>query len=141
MARTSVRSTANVDFSGPFFQKDVTKTIFQNIERMMQGLAEEGATAARAGLRTGSGGRALVRELGDRVADHVIGRTTSRVGNRWVSAAVVQVYNEGLSAAESRSLMAAASYVEKRTRAISRVTRQLRSSREALRANLTAGIE
>ena len=107
----------------------------------MQGIADEGASAAREGLLSGASGRALVRSTDDRVADHVVGRTTSRSGRQWVSAAVVQVYNEGMGAAESRSLMAAASYVERRTHAIRNVARGVRSARAVIKADLTKGLE
>jgi hypothetical protein len=89
----------------------------------------------------GAARRAPIRALGDRVADHVIGRVASLSGRKWQTAAVVQVLNQGFSGAEGRSLMAAASTVEGETRAIRNVTRQLRSARAVLRANLTQGIE
>lgn len=130
-----------IDFSGPFFQVDVEKTLFDNVQKMMLGIAEEGSTAARAGFEEGASSRALVRMTDDRVADHVVGRIHSRAGKEWHTAAVVQVYNQGLTAQEGISLMAAAAYVERRTHAIRNVTRQLRSARAALTANLTAGLE
>lgn len=139
MARTAV--TARVDFSGPFFKVDPGKTILENVHKMMEAFAQEGATNAQTRLRVGAAGRAGIAEIGDRVADHVIGRVESRSGRKWTAAAVVQVYNQGLGAGESRSLMAAASYVESRTRAISNVTRQLRGARAVLRANLSKGID
>lgn len=136
-----VSTTARIDFSGPFFRKDPEKTITENVHKMMEAIADEGATAARAGFAAGSGGRAMIREIGDRVAEHVVGRVEARSGKPWLRAAVVQVYNEGLSAVEGRSLMAAASEVEYRTHAIRNVTRQLRSARSVLQANLTEGLE
>jgi len=135
--RTSQRSTVSVTLSGPFFTKDPEKTILQNLHTMMEGIAHEGAEAAREGLRTGSGQRAMIRELGDRVADHVIGRTVSLTGKRWAGAAVIQVLNQGYSERQGQSLMAAASYVEGRTAAIRRVTRQI----SAAKADLTKGLE
>jgi len=135
--RTSTRSTVNVDFSGPFFRSDPEKTIMENVHKMMVGIADEGAKAARAGLSTGSGGRALIRELGDRVSDHVIGRVASLSGKRWAAAAVVQVDQSGYSEREAKSLMAAASYVESRTAAIRRVTRSINAGK----ADLTKGLE
>lgn len=137
----SMRSTADVTFSGPFFQRDPAATFWQNLDKMMEGIADEGERAAREGLLTGAGSRALVRETGDRVADHVVGRVSAVSGKDWVAAAVVGVNTQGLDATASRSLMAAASYVERRTAAIRRVTRQLNASRAVLRANLTQGLE
>ncbi len=136
-----MRSTVNVDLSGPFFQHDPSKTFFQNVRKMMEGIAEEGAKAATEGLLTGSDSRAPVYATGDRVGDHVVGRVHSVTGKDWVAAAVVGVSNEGMDAVTSRSLMAAASYVERRTAAIRRTTRQLNAARAVLRANLTAGLE
>lgn len=130
-----------IDFDGPLFRVDPGKLIIENVRTMMEAFAQEGADSARQALRAGEGSRQLVRALGDRVSDHVIGRVQSRSGRKWTAAAVVQVYNEGLSAGESRSLMAAASVVERRTRAFSGVARQLRSARSVLTANLTKGIE
>jgi hypothetical protein len=141
MPPASSRSAVSVDIHGPFFRADVEKTLFENIEKMMRGLAEEGAKAARFGLMTGSGSRALVTGTGGRVADRVIGRTRSLSGKRWYAAAVVQVDRSGLSGSDATSLMAAASYVESRTKAISRVSRSIRSSRAVLRANLSEGLE
>jgi len=135
--RPSMRSTASVDFSGPFFRKDPEKTIMENMHTFMQGIADEGAKAAREGLMTGSGGRAMIRELGDRVADHVIGRTSALSGKRWAAAAVIQVLNEGYDDRAGTSLMAAASYVEGRTAAIRRVTRNINANK----ADLTKGLE
>lgn len=134
-------TTVSVDFSGPFFQKAPGKSFLQNVHKMMEAFAKEGADAAKSMLRQGEGSRELIREVGDRVSDHVIGRVASRSGKQWAAAAVVQVYNQGLSAGESRSLMAAASRVERQTGAIRNVTRQLRAAKAVLRANLTAGIE
>lgn len=134
---TSMRSSVNVDMTGPFFRADPEKTVMENIQKFMQGLADEGAKAARAGLSTGSSRRAMIRELGDRVADHVIGRTSALSGKRWMAAAVVQVSQEGFGAVESRSLMAAASSVERRTAAIRRVARSINANK----ADFTKGLD
>ena len=135
-------TTTSIDFDGPFFTRDPGLTVMLNVQKMMQGIAEEGAAIVRERMLTGQGQRALVRLLDDRVRDHVVGRTRSVAGKQWYIAAVVQVYNKGLSAAEGLSLMAAASYVERRTHAVRDVTRQLRAGAKAqLRANLTEGLE
>lgn len=133
-----------VDLSGPFFKGDPGETMLKNLQKMMQALADEGASTARANFLSGSASRRLVSLTGDRVADHVVGRVTARPskgGRHWVSAAVVQVYNEGLDGPQTRSLMAAGAIVARKTRAISSLTRTIRSSRAVLAANLTAGIE
>lgn len=133
-----------IELSGPFFQRDPGLTLRGNIERMVQAIADEGASSARQSLQAGEGSRATITALGDRVSDHVIGRTharPSRGGRQWRASAVVQVYNEGLDAASSRSLMAAASSVERRVRTFRSLAGSLRRSRAVLTANLTAGIE
>ena len=117
------------------------ETLYENLQRMMRAIAEEGAQAARVNLRSGSGTRALVRATNDRTADHVIGRTQSLAGYQWTTAAVVQVSHQGLDARESVSLMAAGSSVEGRTHAIRQVATQLRRGRAVLSANLTEGME
>lgn len=134
-------ASAQVDLTGPFFTVDPGETMLHNLQRMMEGIASEGATAAKANLSAGSGSRALVRVTHDRVADHVIGRTTSLSGRQWVSAAVVQVSNHGMDATASRSLMAAASYLEGTGHGIRRVATQVRRARAVLSANLSAGME
>lgn len=137
----SSRSQADIEMTGPFFQVDPGETMLNNITKMMQGVAEEGAKAARDGLLTGASTRQLISMTNDRVADHVVGRTASKSGKRWRAAAVVQVTNDGYGAAESRSIMAAGSYVERKTGAIRRVSRGIRSARAVLTADLTAGLE
>src|SRR5689334_24089799 len=112
--------TAEVDVSGPL-TKDPAKVMWANIQAHYDQLARDMAQEARQGFLRGSGGRAPVRALGGRVADHVIGRVMarpSRGGRRWHAAAVVQVSNEGLDQKQSRSLMAAASYLEGEMRVI-----------------------
>lgn len=134
----TARVTPSITVSGAFFQKDPAKTYMENVRAMMEAAAEQGAQLARERFLVGSESRALIRELDDRVADHVIGRVASRSGKRWTTAAVVQVYNEGLTAEEGRSLMAAASLVEQRTHAIADATRFLQ---DGAAPNLTAGLE
>lgn len=131
-----MRSTVSIQMDGPFFKADPEKTILENVQKFMQGIADEGAKAARAGLLTGSDRRAPIRLLDDRVADHVIGRTVSLTGKKWRTAAVVQVLNRGYSGAEGTSLMAAASYVEGKTAAIRRVSRGINANK----ADFTKGL-
>lgn len=137
-------SDAGIELSGPFFERDPGLTLRGNIEKMMASLASEGEAAARRGFSEGEAGRAVISALGDRVADHVVGRVMarpSRGGRAWRASAVVQVYNEGLDAAASRSLMAAASVLEHRLHVIRGLSRTLRSARAVLTADLTAGLE
>lgn len=135
-----MRSTATVELTGPFFTVDVDKTLFENVHKMMEGIAEEASRAEREGYLTGAGQRDLIRETGDRVADHVEGRVVSESGKEWAATAVAGVTNIGYSARESRSILAAASYVESRTRAVGRTTRQIRSAKSVLQADLAKGL-
>jgi hypothetical protein len=134
--------TASVALSGPFFTKDPGKTIGENIERLMEEIAKRGAEDARRGFASGSGSRQVISRLGDRVADHVIGRVVARPskgGRRWHAAGVVQVYNEGLSDVQGRSLMAAASILEGRTNTIRKVARNMGAALRKI--DLTKGLD
>jgi hypothetical protein len=138
------QTIATIDFSGPFFQVDPGETFLKNLQKMMQGIADEGASAVRQNLSMGSSSRAPVRATGDRVADHVIGRTYARPskgGRQWDSAAVIQVYDEGMDARTAISLKAAASRVAHQTHGVSRVRSGIRNARAVLVADLTAGME
>lgn len=131
----------HVELSGPFFRKDPEQTMWQNIHRWMAGIAEEGERVVRMNLRRGAANRAPIRLLGDRVADHAIGRVHSLRGKKWWATAVISVNNSGLSPREGRSLMAAASKVEGRTHAFRSAYRDIARSRKTLQANLTEGLE
>lgn len=133
-----------VKLEGAFFTVNPGLVLFGNLKKTMQAVADEGAAQVRSRYLVGALDRAPVRAFGDRTADHVIGRTVARPskgGRQWVSAAVVQVYNEGTTAAESRSLMAAGSLVEGRTHAIADLTRTITNAGPLTRMNLTAGME
>lgn len=138
MARKAITTT--IDLSGPFFRNDPGKTFRQNVRLLMERIAEEGEADVTAQLRAGESSRAPIRRLGDRVSDHVIGRTRSLTGKRWAVSAVVSVNNSGLSQAQGISLMAAAASVEQRTRACRRTTSRLRRARAVNRAELLKGI-
>lgn len=130
-----------VELSGPFFQRDPGETLRGNIERMMQGLAEEGEKAGRDGFAATQAGRLPISQLGDRVSGHVVGRVVSLRGRRWRATAVVSINNFGYTPIQGISLMAAASSVERRTHVMRNLARSIRSSRAVLNANLTKGIE
>lgn len=120
----------HVDLSGPFFKKDPERTIWQNVRKMMAGVAEEGQRAVRSNypVLTGYGQQG------------VVGRVTSLTGKPWFATAVVsqtraypwrggdsKQYRGGKS--EARHHMFRAAY------------RDLQHSRAALQADLTAGLE
>ncbi len=133
--------SASVDVSGPLFgPKKPGLQMALNIDRNMMEIAAEGAANARSRYLAGSGGREPVRMLGDRVGDHIIGRTFARPskgGRRWHEYGVVQVYNEGLSAAQGRSLMAAGSILEGRLNVMRTIARE--AGRKLREVDLTKG--
>ena len=129
-----------VDLSGPFFQRDPAATFGENVRRMLDGIAQEGERAIQAALGAGTG-RAPISLIGDRVAQHVVGRTRSLSGKRWAMTAVVSVNNSGWSPRQGVALMAAASTLERRFHPFRKTASQLRSARAVLAANLTRGIE
>jgi hypothetical protein len=120
----------HVDLSGPFFQRDPARTMWQNVRKMMAGVAEEGERVVRANypVLTGFG------QAG------VVGRVRSLSGRPWAATAVVsqtraypwhgggpKQYRGGKS--EARHHMFRAAY------------RDLQHARAVLGANLTQGLE
>jgi hypothetical protein len=135
---------AQINFDGPLFHVNPGETMFHNLQQVMQGIAEEGSRVVRSDYAQGASRRDYISDLPGktRVAYHVIGRIAARPskgGRVWSSAAVVQVYNEGFSASQGRSLMAAGSEVEGMTRGIASALRQMRSAKALISANLTKG--
>lgn len=132
-----------IELDGPFFRKDVRRTISANIREFMERVAAEGEAEARAQLRAGEGGRAPLRAFanGSRVSAHVIGRVQARGGKQWWRTAVISVNNSGLNPAQGISLMAGAASIERRVHVFRRLASRLRSSVRMLRANLTKGLE
>lgn len=130
-----------VDLSGPFFQRDPGLTLRGNIERMMEGLAEEGERLVRTDLGRGEGQRyPLGLGLG-RVRQHAIGRVRSLQGKKWRASAVISVNNSGLTQKQGIKLMAAASYLESRLHSFRRTSSAVRRARAVVTANLAAGLE
>jgi hypothetical protein len=132
---------SEISLKGPFFTKDPKKTFRQNVRVMMDALAREGEADARARMRVGENRREPIRALGDRVSDHVKGRTSSLSAKRWQVTATVSVSNREFSGAQGISLMAAASRVEAQTHAMRRTTARLRSSRAVNQAELLKGLQ
>lgn len=134
--------SVEVDLSGPFFEKNPGETIRQNIERLMGSIAKAGVAEVRRGFAQNQVSRAPISRLGDRVADHIIGRTFARPsegGRRWHASGVIQVYNEGLSDVQSRSLMAAAASIEGRQNVIRKATREI--GQRLRQIDLTEGLD
>lgn len=117
-------------FSGPFFVRDPGKTLYANLRRMLEAIAQEGETAvqARYPVYTGAG-QAGVR-----------GRAESLSGKRWATSAVIsQTHVYPWPAAGARQYRGGKT--EATHHMFRDVARGLRSSRAVLAANLTAGIE
>jgi len=132
----------SVELSGPFFQRDPARTMGENIQAMLEGLAEEGEGLVRTVLTAGESSRAPIARIpSDRVSEHVVGRVHSLSGKHWTSTAIISVNNSGFSRSQGISLMAAAAGLEARLHAFRRTATALRRARSVLTANLTKGIE
>lgn len=130
-----------IDTKGPFFTKDVRKTLRANIKDLMNAIAAEGEADVVAQLRSGEGGRKPMRGIAPaRVSGHVHGRTASLSGKPWQVTAVVSVNNSGFSRKQGITLMAAASKVEGQTHAFRRTTGRLRRSQKANTSELLKGL-
>ena len=105
---------------------------------MMAGFASEGSFDVARGLDAGRG--RPIREVGDHVADHVVGRTSSVTGKPWAVSATISAYTAGMSADEAISTRAAASVVESRTHAFRRTAGRLRRARAVNAVELTRGL-
>ena len=134
------RITTTIDVSGPFFHADIRKTFRQNARTLMEAIAREGEADVRAQLQAGSGARQPIRQIGDRVSDHVHGRAAALRGKAWSLHAVVSVNNSGFSARQGISLMAAAAQVERGTGAFRRTASRLRRARAVNNAELAKGL-
>lgn len=72
-----------IEYSGPFFTKDIRKTFRANARDLVQSIAEDGASLVQQNLSPGNG------RLTGRYADAVEGRATSLRGKHWALTAVV----------------------------------------------------
>lgn len=124
------RPKLTVDLSGPLFVGDPTKTFRQNVRRMLQGVADEGAETVRAAWpkRTGAG------------AAGTVGRAQSLAGKTWALTAVVSAQHV-YDWPHGGDKQYRGGKVEKRVGMFRRTASALRSSRAVLAANLTAGLE
>lgn len=120
MARVRLK----VDTTGPLFQKDPTLTLGQNIQRMMEGLAEQGENLAKSAypVFTGAG------------REGIVGRVESLGGKRWAKTAVVSQQNvypwPGGGSRQYRGGKVGAP-----------IFRRVTSSIRVVKADLTAGLE
>jgi hypothetical protein len=158
----SGQSYASIELTGPFFTADPYSRMGQNIRRMLQGLADEGARVVRANINS------------RKMAPGIIGRVTSLRGAPWWLTAVVSaqyiypwkerggrafgiqqsgLYKRGkrkgttwtLSDASIMERMSLAEYrggkQEGRTHAFRQASQQMKAARAVLQANLTEGLE
>lgn len=121
------RLSSTISTSGPFFQRDPSKTFRANVKLMMDRVAEVGEQDVRNQLLVGQATRDPLGGdiVPERVSGHVHGRTKSLTGKRWAVTAVVSVQNKGFTAKQGIKLMAAASLLEGRTHAFAKTTARL----------------
>lgn len=72
-----------IEYSGPFFEKDIKRTFRHNARDLVQTIAEDGEQMVQADLTPGHG------RLSGEYADHVEGRVRSLTGKKWELTAVV----------------------------------------------------
>lgn len=138
MAGARFRTSLKKD--GAWFSHDPARTFMANVHEMMVKLAEEGAADVRGQLRMGEGGRAPIRKLGDRVADHITGELRKAPAGPGFSAWVF-VENRGLGAQEAKSMMAAASFLEGSIHPFRKTQGRISRSRAVNAAELLKGLE
>ena len=130
--------TSHVDFSGPFFERDPAKTFADNVRDYIGEIVADMAADVRQQVAQGESGRAPIRAIDNaRVSQFVRGRVESLSSKPWHYHGVVSPDRTGLSAKQAIALYAAASQVEKRTKAFARTSRATKRQR----TNLTKGME
>jgi len=139
-----------VDFKGPFFETDPSKTFRQNVRIMLTALAAEGEKDVKSQMRSREGSKPRY----GRTIDHVRGRVVNLAGRKWALTMVVSIPNVAGSKREAVQLQAIAhgrsqqgrsrggAYrgPESRWRAFRNTTYRIRSSRTAINANFTKGL-
>lgn len=137
MAKGKTAIATTIDTSGAFFTYQPGKTFRQNVRVLMADIAREGEADVKAQLLQGQAARQPMRiVVPDRVSDHVVGRVKSLRGKPWALNAVISVNNSGLTAAQGRSLMAAAASIERRTGIFRRTSARLRKANKINAAEL-----
>lgn len=131
-------TVTRVDFKGPFFERDVRKSMRTNIRDMMGALAQE----AESDVKGQVGGRhgSMPRSTGATYAS-IKGRTTSLGGKQWQVTAVVSANTGGMDRATAIRIKAAASTIERRWHPFRRTSFSIRRARAVISANLTKNIE
>lgn len=141
----ATRITAKAEYIGPFFHKDLDKTIEENVQALLQGFARAGEEDI---VRKLSAGQDARRELAiegidvTRVAQRVEGRVRSMTGAPWHRWAVVSPTREGLNPKQAIGLYASAAEIENKTHIFRTTMTSLRRAvKEMKQADLTRGLE
>jgi hypothetical protein len=131
-------TSAQVSFSGPFFQKDPAKTLAANIRDLLEETVGLMAADVRQQVEAGEGRRSAIRAIGPnaRVSQYIRGRVASLSGKPWHYYGVISPDRSGLDAKQATALYAAASEVERRTHAFNRTSRATKRQK----TDLTKGL-
>lgn len=95
------RTSAAIEYDGPFFQGDPRKTFRQNIRMLMDRIAQVGEADVKARLERGRSGG----DSGSAIR-YVRGRTTSLAGRRWAVSAVISADTSRLNRAGAIAVQA-----------------------------------
>lgn len=134
------RIATTISYKGPFFERDVNKTLAENVRLMMEGIAREGEEDVKAQLEATAANRAPL-SIGGRVSERIEGRIHSLANAPWWQNAVISPSRSGLGAREAIALYAGASRVEGETGIIKRTTTRLRRAKAVQLAELTRGLD
>lgn len=131
---------SDVELSGPFFTKDVRKTVRQNIMDLMDGLAAEMERDVRSKIAGKETKGAMPYSTGW-TRRHVIGRTRSVRGRRWQTWARVSVNTQGMTRRQAIRTKAAGASIERRWHIFRRETFRGRRIAKKAYADLTRGLD
>jgi hypothetical protein len=130
---------SEVELTGPFFTRDVRKTVRQNISDFEDAIAEYGQERARAQIEARQG--AMPGYTGW-THDRTIGRTRAearRGGKKWQVTAVISANTDGMGRRDAIRTKAAASGIERRFHVFRSTTFAIRARMKTV--NLTKGLE
>lgn len=129
---------AKVELSGPFFTKDPSKTLLENVQAMLEAVSREGETMARSltPVRTGF------------TQSGIVGRVQSMTGKKWLMTSIISqqhVFPWAGHGARGFSGRGEAAYrggkLEAKLHMFRQTAQALRSSRAVREANLAKGLE
>lgn len=100
--RRGSRSVSGIDFEGPFFTADLSRTVGQNVLAFTQRVAQLGEQEARA--RAYSAPRTTAGPSYS--AGFIRGRTVALGGRRWKTTAVISADTSSLDQAQARRVQA-----------------------------------